>query len=188
MSWINPWHVHLAARALHDGGVIAYATEAVFGLGCDPRDENALRYLLALKQRPAHKGLILIAASPEQLFPYIETLTHEMWARMASTWPGPNTWVVPARKRLSTLVRGEHTTVAVRVSAHPQVRALCQAYGGAIVSTSANRSGVAPTRTSFQVRSTFGDALDYILPGAVGASRKPSQIRDVRTGTILRPA
>jgi L-threonylcarbamoyladenylate synthase len=107
---------------------------------------------------------------------------------MAGTWPGPNTWVVPARPELSTLVRGEHDTVAVRVSAHPQVQALCRAFGGALVSTSANLAGARPARTPLEVRQAFGDALDYVLPGAVGGARKPTTIRDARTGAVLRPA
>lgn len=186
MTWLNPWHLSRAAEAIHGGGVIAYATEAVFGLGCDPADEAALAHLLALKVRPPEKGLILIAADVGQLAAYIEPFDAETWARIAPTWPGPNTWVVPAKASLSRLVTGNRDTVAVRVTAHPQVRALCQAYGGAIVSTSANRSGEKPARTVFAVRRAFGDSLDYVLPGAVGSRPRPSVIRDARTGAVLR--
>ncbi|MBI2381813.1 MAG: Sua5/YciO/YrdC/YwlC family protein [Gammaproteobacteria bacterium] len=188
MTWLNTWHIHRAVRALERGGVVAYATEAVFGLGCDPEDELAVLRVLELKRRPAHKGLILIAADEAQLAPYVQPFTAEMRGRMAGSWPGPNTWVVPARPSLSRLVRGEHDTVAVRVSAHPQVQALCLAFGGALVSTSANRAGLRPARTPFAVRQAFGDELDYLLPGAVGAARKPTTIRDALSGAVLRPA
>lgn len=188
MTWLNPWHLKLAAAALQDGGVVAYATEAVFGLGCDPQDAAAVLRVLELKQRPARKGLILIAADAAQLAPYVLPFDAAMRARLAGSWPGPHTWVVPARPELSTLVRGEHETVAVRVSAHPQVQALCREFGGALVSTSANRAGTKPARTPFAVRRAFGEALDYVLPGAVGGAAKPTTIRDARTGAVLRPA
>jgi len=175
-----------AVAALRAGGVIAYPTEAVWGLGCDPRNAAALQRLLALKERPARKGLILVAAGFEQLRPFLQPLPADREAAILATWPGPVTWVWPAAADVSPLLRGEHDTLAVRVSDHPLVIALCEAWGGPVVSTSANRSGEAPARTREAVEAQFGDALDAILDGPTGGRERPSEIRDARSGRILR--
>lgn len=181
-------NVDEAAKVLRAGGVIAYATEAVFGLGCDPQNVQALQQLLLQKQRPADKGLILVAASEQQLHPYLALpmITEAMWRRVRASWPGPVTWLLPAAKSVSPMVRGEHETLAVRVSAHPQVRALCEAFGGALVSTSANLSDQAPARTVDEVAAQFPDMLDLILLGETTGAAKPSEIRDAVTGKIIR--
>lgn len=180
--------VERAAQVLRDGGVIAYATEAVFGLGCDPRNVQALEHLLALKQRSPTKGLILIAAREAQLHPYLamDLIDAAMWRQVRATWPGPVTWLLPVAAQVTPLLRGEHDTLAVRVSAHPQVSALCDAFGGAIVSTSANVSDQPPARSVEEVMAQLGDALDLVLRGQTGGATKPSEIRDARTGKILR--
>jgi len=177
-----------AADILRHGGVIAYATEAVFGLGCDPQNPRAIEKLLQLKQRPADKGLILIAADETQLHPYLDmpAIDAAIWQRVRASWPGPVTWLLPVAPGVSALLRGEHTALAVRVTAHPQAAALCRAFGAALVSTSANLSGHAPARTAREVFAQFGDRLDAILPGETGGADKPSEIRDARTGRILR--
>lgn len=178
-----------AVQVLRAGGVIAYATEAVFGLGCDPQNGQALRRLLSLKERPAEKGLILIAADEQQLhhFLALPLVTEHMWQRVRASWPGPVTWLLPAAQTVSPLLRGEHETLAVRVSAHPQVRELCNAFGGALVSTSANLSGQPPAKTSDEVAAQFADVLDLILLGDTTGAAKPSEIRDAVTGKIIRP-
>lgn len=177
-----------AARILQNGGVIAYPTEAVWGLGCDPRDEAATLRLLAIKQREVAKGLILIAADEAQLAPFVdfESLAESQRAAVRMTWPGPNTWIVPASKGAPRWITGEHEGIAVRVTAHPGVIALCRAFGGAIVSTSANRAGM-PAAT------TFGDldpavvaSVDAVLQGETGGLDRPSAIRDARSGAVLR--
>jgi L-threonylcarbamoyladenylate synthase len=175
-----------AAATLHRGGVVAYPTEAVWGLGCDPFNEQAVLALLALKQRPQSKGLILVAASEAQLAWLLRDLPAAQRARLSATWPGPVTWLVPHRGRVPRWVSGEHDTVAVRVSAHPVVRGLCEAFGGPLVSTSANPAGCRPARQRFQVQRYFGAALDYVVPGAVKGADRPSQIRDLGSGDILR--
>lgn len=180
--------VEHAAEVIRTGGVIAYATEAVFGLGCDPRNSQAIEKLLRLKQRPAHKGLILIAANEQQLHPYLalSLIDDAMLQRVRATWPGPVTWLMPAAQSVSPLLRGEHDTLAVRVSAHPQVRALCEAFGDALVSTSANRSSQPPAKSVDEVVAQFGDGLDLILRGQTSGARKPSEIRNAVTGKIVR--
>ncbi|MBK8182162.1 MAG: threonylcarbamoyl-AMP synthase [Candidatus Competibacteraceae bacterium] len=175
-----------AARTVRAGGIIAYPTEAVFGLGCDPLDQRAVMRLLALKQRPVHKGLILIAADFEQLIPFVQPLTAADQARLAATWPGPYTWLVPARPATPRWLRGRHDTLAVRVTAHPLAAALCRACEHPLVSTSANLSGRPPARGLLAVRRQLGDKVDYLLPGLIGDALKPTEIRDLKTEQLVR--
>jgi L-threonylcarbamoyladenylate synthase len=183
----QPHHrIRLAARVLRDGGVVAYPTEAVYGLGCDPWDGDAVERILDLKRRDPAKGLILIAAAPDQLTPYVTPLGSERMTEILASWPGPNTWLLPARRQTPRWLTGQFETLAVRVTAHPIAAALCDAYGGAIVSTSANRAARAPARTPLQVRRALGDGPDYILAGHCVGSETPSRIRDGKTGRVLR--
>ncbi|MDH5778230.1 MAG: Sua5/YciO/YrdC/YwlC family protein, partial [Gammaproteobacteria bacterium] len=105
-----------------------------------------------------------------------------------ASWPGPYTWLWPVKDEVSELVCGQHPTLAVRVSAHPVVQELCQAYGKAIISTSANPAGVDPARNADEVKSYFQDQLDYIIDAPVGASAQPTEIRDVMSNKVIRPA
>ncbi|MGQ4879178.1 L-threonylcarbamoyladenylate synthase [Billgrantia sp. LNSP4103-1] len=175
-----------AAAALRAGGVIAYPTEGVWGLGCDPDSDAALAHLLRLKQRDPAKGLILVAASIEQFAPWLEGLAPELHAPLVASWPGPNTWLVPDNGRSHALVRGAHDCVALRVSDHPGVVALCRAFGGPIVSTSANRASEPSAMSAIEVKAIFGDALDAIVEGELGGLDRPSTIRDLRSGRVLR--
>ncbi|MBA2779367.1 L-threonylcarbamoyladenylate synthase [Billgrantia kenyensis] len=175
-----------AVAALRAGGVIAYPTEGVWGLGCDPDNDEAVAHLLRLKQRDPAKGLILVAASIGQFAPWLEGLAPELHAPLVASWPGPNTWLVPDNGRTHALVRGGHDCVALRVSDHPGVTALCQAFGGPIVSTSANKASEPSAMSAEEVSETFGDELDAILEGELGGLKRPSTIRDLRTGQVLR--
>lgn len=184
----SPWHLRQAARQVRAGGVIAYPTEAVFGLGCDPLCGAAVERLLELKGRQAAKGLILIAADLVQLQPFIGDLPPVREAEIRASWPGPVTWIIPARPGIPDWLSGGRTTLAVRVTAHPGAAALCRACGSALVSTSANLSGQSPARTRPQVFRRLGrNTLDYVVPGLVGGDRKPSSIRDAISGAVLRP-
>lgn len=182
----NTFKLAQACHVLHQGGVIAYPTEAVYGLGCDPLNADAVYRLLEIKQRPVDKGLILVAANLQQLLPYIEQLTAAKEQQLQQSWPGPTTWVVPAKADVPVWIRGRHTSVAMRVSAHPSVQALCELYGGPIISTSANRSGQSPARSALQVRQRFMHQLDFILNEPLGSSDKPTEIRQLANGEILR--
>lgn len=175
-----------ARQALRAGGVVACPTEAVWGLSCDPDSERAVRRLLSLKRRPVEKGLILVAASESQFGFLLADLPDHQRQTLRDSWPGPTTWLVPHRGRVQPWVHGEHATVAIRVSAHPVVKTLCEEWGGPLVSTSANPGGSQPPREAFQVLRYFGGELDAILPGRVGGADRPSQIRDLATGTLLR--
>ena len=178
--------INEAVHALQQGGVIAYPTEAVYGLGCDPENIQAVKKLVELKQRDRDKGLILIAAEFEQLAPYLAELDDSLKEQVLRTWPGPVTWLWPARSDVSTWLRGEHETIAIRVTDHPLAAQLCREFGGALVSTSANLRGNPPAQTSEQIRAQFEDQLDYVLEGEVGGRARPSQIRDALSGRILR--
>ena len=167
------------------GDLIAYPTEAVYGLGCDPFDAAAVWRLLALKRRPAAKGLIVIAARLDQLQGLVCLDDPALRERVLSTWPGPVTWILPARPEVPEWLRGAHSGLAVRVTAHPVARALC-ARTGALVSTSANPAGRPPARTGLKVRAYFHGEIDYIVPGAVGPQAQPTEIRDARSGRMLR--
>jgi len=178
--------VRRAAATMAAGGVIAYPTEAVWGLGVDPANPHAIRRLLELKGRPRHKGLILLAANTDQLTPWLVDLPAEQRQLLADSWPGPVTWLLPNRGIASSWVTGDFTTVALRVTNHPLAAALCQAFGGPIVSTSANPQGRPPARLAWQVRRYFGRQLDDLTPGVVGGRKTPSQIRDIITGSVHR--
>ena len=178
--------LRLAAGRIHAGHILAYPTEAVYGLGCDPLNGEAVRRLLALKQRSEHEGLILIAADLAQLEPFVESLDDVRMAALRATWPGPVTWLLPACDGTPRWLTGRHQTLAVRVTAHPLAAALCRAAGCALVSTSANKSNRSPARSALQVRLALGSAVDLILAGACGERAAPSTIRDGRTGAVIR--
>ncbi|MEH6586852.1 MAG: Sua5/YciO/YrdC/YwlC family protein [Halioglobus sp.] len=185
---MQPSSLRLAAAvaALQDEGVVACPTEAVWGLSCDPDSAQAVSRLLALKGRPVEKGLILVAGSESQLAFLLADLAGTQRKQLSASWPGPNTWLVPHRERVAPWIHGSFDTVAVRVSQHPMVRALCNAWGGPLVSTSANPAGAQPPRAGFQVIRYFGGALDGMLPGEVGDACAPTTIRNLASGEIVR--
>ncbi|MEH8017009.1 Sua5/YciO/YrdC/YwlC family protein [Rheinheimera muenzenbergensis] len=178
----------LVLQALQQGGVIAYPTEAVYGLGCDPDNEAAVMALLAIKQRPVEKGLILIAATYSQLLPYVDdkAIPPEKRYQIFSSWPGHVSWVLPASKTAPKWITGKFDSIAVRVSAHPVVQQLCNTYGKPLVSTSANLSGQPAITDLLELQQSLGAMLSAIMPGALGGATQPSQIRNALTGDIVR--
>jgi L-threonylcarbamoyladenylate synthase len=185
---VNPWKIKQAADVVVSGGIIAYPTEAVYGLGCDPFNDMAVVRLLQLKHRAPEKGLILVAATLDQLEPVITIPNDEIRRKISATWPGAVTWVVPARPGISPLLTGAHQSLAVRVSAHPVVQALCREIDQPLVSTSANLESGPPARSALAVRRIFNQQVDYIVHGTVNRAANPTEIRDALTGRILRPA
>lgn len=174
------------ARAwVRAGGVIAYATESCFGLGCDPRNHRAVRRVLRVKGRPAAKGLILVASHMRQLRPYLGPLSQNERRRAAACWPGPVTLLLPAAPRCPRWITGGRPKVAVRVTAHRDAAQLCDALGMALVSTSANRAGARPVRTARECLRQFG-GVALVVPGQVGRRRRPSTIIDAETGLTIR--
>lgn len=171
-----------AARILKQGGIVAYATEYCFGLGCDPFNRDAVLRLLRLKRRAVKKGLIILAADTAQLAPFLSDIP----APASASWPGAYTWLLVPQPGVPGWVTGRHKKIAMRVTAHRQAAALCRAADMAIISTSANRAGESPVRTDRDVARRFGHRVDYILSGRVGKSPAPTPIRDAATGKLVR--
>jgi len=170
---------------LRGGGIVAHATEGVWGLACDPFDCDAVDRLLELKGRSVSKGLILIGAEVTDFALELTLLNDPAEARVSATWPGANTWLVP-NVRFPRWITGGRTTVAVRVPGHAQARRMCARFGGPLVSTSANPSGRPPALNAITVRRYFDGAVDYVLHGETVGDGMPSQIRDATSGDRLR--
>jgi L-threonylcarbamoyladenylate synthase len=175
-----------AVSRLRAGHVIAYPTEAVYGLGCDPANESAVRKLLSMKDRHESAGLVLIASEFSQLMPWISDVEDKLIEKAMRTWPGPVTWLFPRAADVPGFVAGQHPTVAVRITAHQPSRDLCNAFGSALISTSANPSSAEPARSAEEVRKYFGSELAGILAGQLGSGEKPSEIRDLVSGKVIR--
>lgn len=177
-----------AQEAFEHGGIIAYPTEAVFGIGCDPDNSSAVEKLLKLKQRPVSKGLILLAGNYSQLLPYIDDskIPEDKRYSVLSRWPDGITQVMPANPSIAKYLTGDFTTIAVRVTSQPDVVSLCNATNKPIVSTSANLSGSAPADTWQQVEAAFGNQIDYTVKGKTLGFDKPSIIINALTGDVYR--
>lgn len=182
---IDLFNLSQAVDSLLAGEVIAYPTEAVYGLGCDPFNLKAVEKLFHVKQRPFEKGVILVAASIEQVLPYVELIGMDWEQSVRESWPGPVTWVLPAKDNVPEWITGGRNTVAIRVSAHPVVQALCTAFGQPVVSTSANISSQTPAMSCEEIFAIFKDQV-LCVAGALGQLDKPTQIRDAQTGQVLR--
>lgn len=188
---LNRWHIHLAVRHLNAGGLVLHAAEGVWGLACDPFNPLAVDRLLALKGRPVGRGLIVIGHAPEAFAAELEALGEGARQTVLGTWPGPETWILPNRQ-FPPWITGDHEGVAVRVPGHPQARALSSAFGGPLVSTSANPSGRPAPTTLLQALTRlssrgFPGEFDYVLPGAVQVPGAASRIRTL-SGETLRGA
>jgi L-threonylcarbamoyladenylate synthase len=177
-----------AARILRGGGVIAYPTEAVYGIGCVPLHEEAVLRVLRIKGRSWRKGLLLIAASVADLEPYVHLPPEPRRSEVLDSWPGPVTWVLQAKPGVPDSLTGGRATLGVRVTDHPIARALCERVGAPLVSTSANFSRRPPLRSALRVRRLLGPRLDGVLGGPVGGLARPTVIRDGATGEVLRGA
>ena len=198
------WGIRHAVRVLRAGGVVAYPTEGVFGVGCNPFDAVAVRRVLALKRRSAGRGLILIVTDFAQISEVAEPLTDEIADRVRAVAGWPTTWLLPSRQdapgwltrmpghhrgsRFRIGPRARRRFVAVRITDHPTASALCAAFGHPIVSTSANLGGRPPARSSLGLSRSIRAAVDCVVPGRVGAACGPSEIRDAASGRVLRPA
>lgn len=172
----------------NQGGIIAYPTEAVFGLGCDPDNIDAIEKILSIKQRPKSKGLILLAGAFEQLLPYIniEQLTEQQLDCILARWPNGTTQVLPASAKTSDFLTGDFDSIAVRITNQPDVASLCASTGKPIVSTSANFSGETPARTWQEMDANLLLSIDYLIKGETLNFQQPSTIIDGLTGDVFR--
>lgn len=178
-----------AVEVYQQGGIIAYPTEAVFGLGCDPDNEEAIKKLLALKCRPKSKGLILLAANYSQLLPYLDDTKIPQDKRYAvlSRWPDGITQVVPKNDGISSWLCGDFNSIAVRVTSQPDVVALCNQVNKPIVSTSANLSGEPAAKRWQDISPALSEQIDFIIKGETLGYQQPSTIIDALTGETFRP-
>lgn len=171
---------------LKEGGVIAYPTESCYGLGCLPQHAQGLRRLIRLKKRPQHKGMIVIAADLKQFKPWLKPLSPQITTQLHHTWPAAITFLLPSSDHVLPQLRGKgRNKLAVRVPDHAQARHLCKQNRSALVSTSCNRAGQRPCRTSREVQRRFGKQV-FIIKGLIGKYRSPSKIIDVISGQRLR--
>lgn len=175
-----------AVSAISQGGIIIYPTEGVFGIGCDFRNADSVLKLLKLKQRPVNKGLVLIASHVQQILPLIQPVDRSHLARALKTWPGHNTWVFPASPLTPKWITGDFDSVAVRVSNHPTVKSICDQWGHALVSTSANISNQATPDNCMDLQQLWGKQVDYYLNQPLGKASGPSTIRLAESGEVIR--
>lgn len=183
----NWWHIRQASRKLKQGGIIAYPTEAVWGISCDPFNKHAVLKLLKIKQRSMDKGLILVAGNISQFKCLLDELSVENYEKISKDWPGPKTWIIPDHKnKIPPWIKGKHSTVAIRVSAHYLSKNIANSFGGFIVSTSANISNFVPARDSLKVRTYFGGVIDYFVMGETDGESRPTEIKDMATNRTLR--
>jgi len=173
------------AEVLCNGGIIAYPTEGVYGLGCLPDDDAAVERVLRLKQRAAGKGLILIAAETEQLDGWIDLPAGRSLPEPDPAYP--ITWIAPPGPFVHSLLRGENIGIAVRLTTNLVARSLCDAVDSPLVSTSANLTGRPTARNRYVLRRQFMQRVDYVVPGDCGPVDGPSEIREFMTGKVLRP-
>lgn len=183
----SDFHVSRAARLIYEGGVIAYPTEGLWGLGCDPFDSGAVARILMMKQRPISKGLILLASDVQQLGTALLGLSKDERDQLAADFNYPVTWLIPDNGSLPDWITGGMPTLAVRITRHPLVRALCARFGSAIVSTSANPAGRPAARSALRVRQYFNAEIDFLLPGQLQHESGASEIRHLRSGKVIRP-
>ena len=179
------WRAPQLAALLSAGAVVACPAEGVWGLSCNPFDEGAVRDLLTMKQRSASKGLIIVGANSEVFTDVISGLSSGQQDMILGSWPGPNTWLVPHRGFFPSWVTGDSDQVAIRVTSAPALTALCDAFGGPLVSTSANPAGLPPPHSMWELRRYFGATLPA-LPGTIDPLGKPSTIRCVEDGRVVR--
>lgn len=185
-SHLSAQRLRQAARVLRAGGVIAHATEGVWGLACDALDQHAVSRVLALKRRDVARGLIVIAATAPMLRVFVDPSADDCWDEALPSWPGPTTWLLPAHRDAPWWLTGAHDTIALRQTAHAASAALCAAFGGPLVSTSANISGRPPARSAWQIRARFGRGVDFVAGGVPDQPGRPSTIRDARSGRVVR--
>lgn len=194
--------VQAIVSLLKNDGVVALPTRSVYGLSCLAR-EAPIKRILNIKKRPVSKGMIMVASDCQQLLPYVDhqamrqkcnhegSLTRDrlvnwLFEQLANDNDHPITWVVPAKNQVSRLIKGSHDTIAVRLTQHPLLFAICQNLEEPIISTSANPAGYSPVKSSKLVENYFGDAIDYIYPGIINTKIQASHVIDWYSGIFFR--
>ncbi len=174
------------AAILKSGGVVAYPTEACFGLGCDPGNADSVQRILRMKNRSWDKGLILVSDRVERALPYLGELTSDQIEKLGSETDKPVSWICPVSALVSQWVRGRFESIALRITRHPPTARLCHEAGMVLVSTSANRAGQPPLESAFSVTNVFNEEIDLVVDEPIGIAARPSTIIDICSGEILR--
>jgi len=177
--------IRYALHCVRQGGIIAYPTETVYGLGCDPLCAKAVHRINILKGRDASKGLILIASRLQQLDALIDVPDRNDRAAIVSEHE-PTSWLVPTRNTTPEWITGKHQTIAIRTTSHPMVMQLCDQLGHALVSTSANPAGKRPALNALQLHRYFEGLVDSMLVSNHNCSGRPSKIRDLKSRRLVR--
>lgn len=177
--------IRFSAHCIRQGGVIAYPTETVYGLGCDPLCARAVAAINELKGRDASKGLILLASRLAQLDALIDVPDPGDRAIIVGEQQ-PTSWIVPAKIAAPRWITGDRDTIAIRISTHPLVIRLCDQLGHALVSTSANPAGKPPALNALQLHRYFHGQVDAMLISNHNCSGRPSRIRDLKSKQLLR--
>jgi len=184
---MSPWAIKRLGKAVEDGAVIAYPSDTIWGFGCHPLLASSVIRILNIKQRPVGKGLILLSSRLEYCRPYIDPdLSDEQMSLIDQGGQSPTTWLVPAAYRCPVWLKGGFPTIALRITNHPFVEAICNEMCSPIVSTSANRHRRSPVRNALQARRQFGEELDYIVSGFNTGTNRASEIKSLDTGNIIR--
>jgi L-threonylcarbamoyladenylate synthase len=181
--------VERAVAVLREGGVVAFPTETVYGLGADAENERAVGRVFEIKGRPIGHPVIVHLADASQIELWARDVPESAYALARRFWPGPLTLVLPRTKRASDLVTGGQDTVALRVPSHPIAQGILRAFGGGVVAPSANRFGAVSATRAEHVVADLGDAVDLVVDGGPATIGIESTIVDLAHGApaILRP-
>lgn len=173
--------LNTTVQVLSSGKIIGYPTEGVWGLGCDPDNKLAVARLLKLKGRSEDKGFILVGSKISHLEKYANLNRYKK--TFQSKWPGPHTLIFPT-KIAPEWITGGKQSVALRLSKHKTIVKICEAFEGAIVSSSANVEGEPPAKTPEEVKKNFPEI--FLVKGRTGCLKGPTPIQDVVSKELLR--
>ncbi|MCP4979702.1 MAG: L-threonylcarbamoyladenylate synthase [Gammaproteobacteria bacterium] len=182
---MSPWALNRFIHAVSQGAVFGYPTDTIWGFGCHPLITAGVNRILQIKNRSPEKGLILLSSRLEYCAAYTGVDTNLLKPIQCNA-ENPTTWLVPASDFCPPWIRGNHATVAIRITDHPFLRTVCDRLEAPIVSTSANRSGKTCVRNALQMRKQFDDELDFIVTGFDTGGNQPSEIKSLDCGITLR--
>ena len=180
----SDFSIRHAANIIRRGGVLAYPTDTIYGLGCDPGNRDAVERINRIKNRPLSKHFILLAGSIEQLDPLLDIDDLQQKKIMQAT--KPTSWIVKASRSAPAWLTDSDHQLTIRISQHPLVKRLCQRLGHAIISTSANPSGRHPAKNSLQIQQYFHSSVDKILASHTQLTARPSTIIRLSDNCIIR--
>lgn len=170
---------------LKNGDIIGYPTEAVYGLGCDPWNQEGVSRICSIKKRSSAKNFIVVAASINQLDNLIDTKI--LTKSVVNSWPGHTTWLIPAVNTAPEWLIDNNTgLIAIRVSNHETIKELCLKYNSPLISTSANISGDPAVTTQKGFEKVFEKAIPYLVNGDIGKHTNTSIINNMITGERIR--